>query len=191
MAEISDTELAVKNRAVALLDRMWNDPKEGMSFKKRVKELIPDAKIPELDIVEGATAPILASLEEQKKASKALADRLDNWEQSQKDTKEENALQARLDRAKKQYSFTPDGMLKLIERMKSENSADVEATAAWVASQEKKAKPITDSALMPSALNLFGSNSEDDTWAELNKDPVKWADRELVKMINEFAEEAA
>ncbi len=44
MPEISEADLAVKNRAVALLDKMWNDPKEGMSFKKKVKEIVKRTK---------------------------------------------------------------------------------------------------------------------------------------------------
>lgn len=191
MAEISDADLAVKNRAVALLDKMWNDPKEGMSFKKRVKELVPDAKIPELDIVDSATAPLVAALEEQKKTSKTLADRLDNWEQNQKNSKEEGELQTQLDHIQKQYGFTVDGMQKVVDRMKAKNNPDAESAAAWVASQERKAAPVSNSALMPTALNLYGSNSEDESWAALNKDPVKWADQEMVKMINEFAEQDA
>lgn len=190
MAEISDAELAVKNRAVALLDKLWNDPKEGMSFKRKVKELVPDVKIPELDIVEGATAPLMAEIEEQKKANKTLSDRLDNWEKTQKDGKEEVELQSQLDSIKKAYGFTIDGMQKVIDRMKEKNNPDAESAAAWVASQERKTKPVTDSALMPAALNLYGSNSEDESWADLNKDPIKWADREMVKMINEFNEAA-
>ena len=189
MPEISDADLAVKNRAVALLDKMWNDPKEGMTFKKKVKELVPDARIPELDIVASATGPLLAELEEQKSVSKSLKERLDSWEKTQKDSKDELELQAQLDGVKKTYSFTNDGMQKVIDRMKSKNNPDAEAAAAWVASQERKSKPLTDSALLPSALNLYGSNSSDDSWAELNRDPVGWADKEMVKMLNEFAEQ--
>lgn len=188
MPEISEADLLVKNRAMMLLDKLWNDPKEGMSFKKKVKELVPDAKIPELDIVNNATAPIVAALEEQTKRSKSLEDRLNNWEENQKNGKEEGELQAQLDMIRKSYGFTTDGMQKVIDRMKAKNNPDAESAAAWVASQERKSKPVTDSALMPSALNLYGSNSEDETWAELNKDPRGWADRELVKMINEFNE---
>lgn len=191
MIEISEAELATKNRATALLDRMWNDPKTGMAFKKRVKELIPDAKIPELDIVESATAPLVAALDEQKAANKTLADRLDNWEKAQRDGKEESELQSQLDGIQKKYGFTADGMQKVVTRMKEKNNPDAEATAAWVAAQEKKARPITDSALMPAALNLYGSNSEDDNWAELNKNPRGWADKEILKIMNEFSEAEA
>jgi hypothetical protein len=144
-----------------------------------------------LDIVANVTAPLVAEIEEQKKANKSLADRLDSWETNQKNGKEEAELQGQLDSLKKTYSFTPEGMQRVVDRMKEKNNPDAESAAAWVLAQEKKARPITDSALLPQALNLYGSNSEDENWAELNKDPKGWADRELVKMINEFAEQEA
>ncbi len=191
MAEISDAELAVQRRAVALLDKMITDPKDGLSMKRKIKELVPDAKFPELDIIDTTTAPLIAALDEQKKTSKTLADRLDSWEKSQKDSREEGELQSQLDHIRKQYSFTTEGMQKVIDRMKEKNNPDADSAAAWVAAQERKARPVTDSALLPQALNLYGSNSEDESWKELNKDPIKWADNELVKMINEFAEQDA
>ena len=191
MPEISDAELAAKNRAEALLNRMWNDPKEGMAFKRKVKELVPDAKIPELDIVDSATSPLVAEIEAQKARGNKLEERLNKWEQDQVNSKEENELQSQLDSIKKTYSFTPEGMQKVVDRMKAKNNPDAEAAAAWVASQERKTKPVTDSALLPTALNLYGSNSEDEEWAALNRNPQKWADETLVKMINEFAEQDA
>ena len=193
MAEISDNELAVLRRAEGLLNKMISDPKDGTNTKRQIKALVPEAKFPELEILDSVSAPLTARLSEQEKENKALRDRFDTWEKSQKDSKEENALQARLDRAKNSYGFTSEGMQKLIERMKAENSADVEATAAWVASQERKAKPISDSALMPSALNLYGSNSAsaDIDVVALNKDPQKWADEKMIQMLNEFANQDA
>ena len=191
MPEISEADLAVRNKALALLDKMAADPKDGMAFKKKIRELVPDAKFPELDIVASATTPILEKLEEQTKLSKTLADRLDSWEKNQKDGKEEAELQSQLDRVKKTYSFTPEGMQKLVERMKEKNNPDVEAVATWVAAQERKARPVTDSALMPSALNLYGSKTPDDNWKALNEDPIGWADQEILKVMQEFADAEA
>lgn len=192
MAEISDNELLILRRAENLLNKMISDPKEGMENKRKIKEkYAPDANFPELGIVDSATAPLVAALEEQKKSNKTLADRLDSWEQNQKNTKEEGELQNQLDGIRKQYSFTPDGMQRVIDRMKEKNNPDADSAAAWVAAQERKSRPVTDSALMPSALNLYGSNKEDDDFAELNKDPQGWADRKVVQMLNEFAQSDA
>lgn len=191
MAEISDAELAVKNKAVALLDRMINDPTEGLAVKRKIKQYIPEANFPELGIIDTTTGPLIAELESQKKHAKSLEDRLNNWEQSQKDNKEEVQLQTQLDGIRKQYGFTVDGMQKVIDRMREKNNPDAESAAAWVASQERKAKPLSNSNVFPTALNLYGSNSEDQDWADLNKDPIKWADNQLVAMINEFNEQDA
>lgn len=191
MPEISEAELAVKNKAVELLNRMISDPKEGLDVKRKIKALIPDAKFPELDVIDTVTGPLLNRLAESEKTNKTLADRLDNWEKSQKDTKEESDLQSQLDTVRKQFSFTHEGMEKVIDRMKSKNNPDVESAAAWVAAQERKAAPITNSALMPSALDLYGSNraSDDLDIVALNKDPQGWADQKIVKMLNEFAQQ--
>lgn len=189
--EISEQELAIKNKAVALLDRMISDPKDGLAMKRRIKELVPDANFPELSMIDTASAPLMEKLEAAEKANKTLADRLDSWEQKQNNSREEGELQSQLDGIRKQYGFTAEGMQKVIDRMKAKNNPDAESAAAWVASQERKAKPVTDSALLPSAMNLFGSNTADESWESLNRDPVKWADQELVKMINEFAEQDA
>ena len=191
MPEISDQELAVLKRGQALLDKMWNDPKEGMAFKKKVKGILPDANIPELDIVDTATAPIFEKLEAAEKHSKTLEDRLNKWEQAQTDSKEEAALSVQLETVKKQHGFTVEGMQKVIDRMKEKNNPDVESAAAWVASQERRSKPVTDSVLMPSALNLYGSNKEDADYAELNRDPQGWADKKVVSMLNDFANQDA
>ena len=188
MAEISDAELATKNRAVALLDRMWNDPKEGLAFKKKVKELVPDANIPELSIIDSATAPFAKLLESEKAARESLEARLNAFETSRQNTAEEKALRKELDQVKKQYSFTDEGMEKVIGRMREKSNPDAEAAAAWVAAQERKVH--TSSALMPSALNLYGAKTQDGDWAELNKDPNGWADKEMLKIMNEFADAA-
>lgn len=190
MAEISDQDLAVKNRAVALLDKMISDPKDGLATKRRIKELLPDANFPELNIIDTATSPLLAELEEQKKVSKTLADRLDSWERNQKDSREEGELQSQLDGIRKQYGFTVDGMQKVIDRMKEKNNPDAESAAAWVASQERKAKPITNS-ITAQNMNLYGSNEVDDNWKALNLNPEKWAVGQMEQMLQEFAEQDA
>ena len=193
MPEVSEHELAVLRRAEGLLNNMISDPKEGLNVKRKIKALIPDAKFPELDVIDTVTQPFQARLAEQEKVNKSLADRLDAWETAQTNSKEESALQAQLDSVKKAYSFTSDGMQKVIERMKEKNNPDAESAAAWVARQERKASPVTNSALMPSALNLYGSNktSDDLDVVALNRDPQGWADNKIIEMLNEFSQQDA
>ncbi len=193
MVEISEADLAIKNKAVELLNRMISDPKEGLSVKRKIKALIPEAKFPELDVIDTVTEPLVTRLAESEKTNKSLSDRLDNWEKAQKDSADESALQKQLDNVKKSYGFTDEGLQKVVDRMKTKNNPDAESAAAWVASQERKAKPISDSALLPSSINLYGSNSASDDVdiVALNKDPQGWADKKIVEMLNDFAQQDA
>lgn len=190
MPEISEAQQAIYTKAVSLLDRMISDPKEGLTTKRRIKELMPEAKFPELDIVANATDPLIAEIDESKKANKLLAERLDAWEKNQKDHKEESELQSQLDGIKKQYGFTVDGMQKVLDRMKAKSNPDAESAAAWVAAQERKAAPVKDG-YSASNLNLFGSNEADESWKALNLNPEKWGVNEMEKMLAEYEREAA
>lgn len=191
MAEISDHELAVLRHAEGLLNHMINDPKTGLDTKRQIKTIVPAAHFPELDMIENAAAPFKAKWAAQEEQNKSLEARLSKWETDHLNAKEEGELQSQLDGIKKQYSFTSEGMQKVVDRMKAKNNPDADSAAAWVAAQERKAQPVANSALLPSALNLFGSNEEDESWRALNQDPRKWMDNELVTMINEFAAQEA
>lgn len=191
MPEISDSELAVARKYKAVIDKMWNDPESGLDFKRKVKAIVPDAQIPELDMIDTTVKPIQEQLAKKDEAIKTLTERLDKWEKSHTDEREESELSKTLDAAKSRFKLTEDGMEKVIARMKEKNNPDAEAAAAWVAQMEKKAKPISGASFSPSAINLYGSNSEDDSWKALNQNPEKWFDNEVATMMNEFAQEDA
>jgi hypothetical protein len=190
MPEISDTELVVLQRGKQLLDRLWNDPEEGMAFKEKVRKIIPNASIPELDIVKTATKPLTERLSRQEEENKALKDRLDKWEQRSKDSDEETKISQMLEEVRSKFHFTDAGMEKVVSRMREKSNPDAEAAAAWVASQEKKAKPIT-TGISSSNLNLYGSNKEEESYKELNLNPEKWAVEQMEQMMNEFSEQDA
>jgi hypothetical protein len=162
-----------------------------LNFKRKVKELVPDARIPELDMIDTTVKPFEEKLAKQAKDNEALTARLDAIEKSKKDGDEESALVKSLDSARKKFHLTDEGFDKAITRMKEMNNPDAEAAAAWVASQEKKAKPVGSSSFAPSALNLFGSNKVDDTLADLHRDPIAWQDATIQTMLDEFAAQDA
>lgn len=191
MPEISENELALHGKYQHLYNKLWNDPKEGLNFKRKVKELMPDAQIPELDMIDTTVKPFEEKMGKISEENKLLRDRLDAIETSKQNEKEESALVKSLDSARKKFHLTDDGFDKAIARMKEMNNPDAESAAAWVASQEKKAKAVSASSFAPSALNLFGSNQIDESLSDLHKDPQGWQDREIAKMLNEFAEAEA
>lgn len=189
--EISEAEDALRKKYEHLYNRLWNDPKEGLNFKRKVKELVPDAQIPELDMIDTTVRPFEEKLAKQAKDNEALVARLDAIEKAKKDGDDESALVKSLDSARKKFSLTDEGFDKAITRMKEMNNPDAEAAAAWVASQEKKAKPVGSSSFAPAALNLYGSNKVDDTLADLHRDPVAWQDSTIQTMLDEFAAQDA
>lgn len=191
MPEISDAQLELANKYQTLYNKLWNDPKEGLAFKRKVKELVPEAQIPELDMIDTTVKPFEEKMAKQAEENKALKDRLDNIEKRSKDEKEESDLVKSLDSARKKFHLTDEGFDKAVARMKEMNNPDAEAAAAWVASQEKKARPVGSSSFAPSALNLYGSNKVDESMADLHRDPIAWQDATIQTMLDEFAAQEA
>lgn len=191
MPEISDAQLELANKYQSLYNKLWNDPKEGLAFKRKVKELVPEAQIPELDMIDTTVKPFEEKMAKQAEENKALKDRLDNIEKRSKDEKEESDLVKSLDSARKKFHLTDEGFDKAVARMKEMNNPDAEAAAAWVASQEKKARPVGSSSFAPSALNLYGSNKVDESMADLHRDPIAWQDATIQTMLDEFAAQEA
>ena len=190
MLEISKSEYDVLVKARGLLDTLWNDPKEGLEFKRKVKNVLPSARIPELDILETATKPLNDRLSASEESSKKLEERLEKFESERRDEKEETELVRSLESAKKKFSLTEDGMSKAVARMREMKNPDAESAAAWVAAQEKKAAPVAKSNYAPQSLNLYGAGKEDDMWADLNKDPIGYFDKKTAEILNEFADAA-
>lgn len=189
--EISEAEDALRKKYEHLYNKLWNDPKEGLNFKRKVKELVPEAQIPELDMIDVTVKPFEEKLGKALEANDALRARLDAIEKAKKDGDEESALVKSLDSARKKFHLTDEGFDKAVSRMKEMNNPDAEAAAAWVASQEKKAKPVGGSNFAPSALNLYGAGKVSDDWSELHKDPVAWQDATIQTMLDEFAAQEA
>jgi hypothetical protein len=191
MPEISQAELDLLQKSKKLLDQFWNDPEEGLAFKRKMKKFMPDASIPELEVADSVVKPLTEQLARQADENKALRERLDGWEKKQKDSQEESDLAKSLETVKSKFHFTDEGMNKVIARMKEKSNPDAEAAAAWVASQEKKAAPIQGSGLSHTNLNLYGSNEADESWKDLNMNPEKWMVKEAEKIMGEFAEQEA
>jgi hypothetical protein len=176
--EVSKSDLAVLQQAKALLDGLWNNTTHGNKFKKLLKESNPNLRIPEIDIAEEAQKPVVEKLTEQEKELKSLKDEMAADKKKRQEEKEENDLQKELEEVKGKYSLTPEGMEKVINRMKEKKSYDPEAAAAWVVSQMPKAKPADSGSKfgLPGKMDLYGTAKQDKDWADLHKDPLEYFD---------------
>lgn len=184
MVEVSENDYENLKQAKALMESLWNSKTTGQKFKRVLKEHNPNFSIPEIDVVDEARKPIDEKLTAHEKTIEALQKRLDERESKEKDEKEQTDLKKEIEDVRKKFGLTDEGFDKMINRMKEKKSYDPEAAASWVKSQEPKSKLASESKLgLPGKIDLYGSNSKDEAWADLNRDPMGFFDKEAERIF--------
>ncbi len=189
MVEINARDLAELQRFAQsgkVAEQVWNDPTHGMELKALVKKAIPDANIPELDVLNQTNRvrdEAFAKVDEMAAKLAKFEEENNKRLEEQKVQSEEAKFTAKLEAVRKSKNFTDEGMKKVIDRMKEHNNPDVESAAAWVLSQEPKHP--TQSAYAPQAMDMFGSNSGAKEFEELNRNPVGYFDRVCAEILND------
>lgn len=187
--EVSARDYADLQRFAAsgrIAEKVWNDPTHGMRLKALTKEVFPEANIPELDVLNQTNKVREEAFAEVASMRKDLAEmREENKKrlEEEKNQREEASFTQKLETVRKKYNFTDEGMKKVIERMTAHNNPDVEAAAALVLSQEPKHP--TQSSYAPQTMDLYGSNSGDKKWEELNRNPMAFFDKEVLDILND------
>ncbi len=180
MAEATEAQV----RALAALEKLWNDGEVGATVQKKIKEIYPDAKTND-DVFGPVVAPLraeneklaakLAKIEEERAAERKLAE-----ESSMK-----RSLDESLTKARQAYNLTDEGFDKMVARMKETgNYSDADAAAAWVASKTPPA-PVAGPSWKPQSMNLFGSKKYDEALAELHRDPGEYMDSQLQQFVSD------
>jgi len=179
----------------SMMDGAWDNKDTGAAFRKILKQVNPDLKIPD-ELAESAIAPVKTEIEDTRKQVKGLAERLDKFLSENKDEKDTAALRKDLADAQKKYGLDEEGMTKVMQRMKDKNNPDVEAAAAFIAASAPKPQPLADHGLNSVGADLFGTTRKEDDYAELHTggDPFKpggWFDKQAIKIMNEPTDQAA
>ena len=171
MAEISDSELATLRASMALLKSL--ETKGGTKFFKAVKEILPDMKIPEVDLA----APIEQSIAE-------LNKRFDGFEKHLKDAgSEANRIEKRA--ALKAEGWTDEGLTKVEEMMKKDGIGSYDAAAALFEKRNPKPKAIP-AGRTSGRWDWHKEGDKDESVKALFADPESWAENETVKILDEF-----
>lgn len=197
MTEIDQANLDTLTKVNALFNELLDGKDTGLHVKKMIKQIHPDAKIRDLDLIEAVTAPYDAKLAAATAQMEALQRSIDEDRQSRENEKAETALRSSLARIRKDYGFTDEGMSKVIELAKDRNLAhDMEAAAALVKQAMPKAAPTSArSSLLPQRLDIFGmqspGDSVDEKWKQLHTQPWAFLEDECIRVIDEFNAEAA
>jgi hypothetical protein len=173
-------------RALGLLNKMADHPESGITFKKMAKAVDKTLQFTDLDMAEKIQAPVLEKLTAAETRLAAMEAEREADKLAREQEKQVRGLTDDVDKAVKQYGLTEEGRQKMTVRMQEKGNLDAEAAAAWVAAQAPKAKPSeSNGGFAPAALNLFGSAEKDESMELLHRDPQRWQDAEVAKMIDE------
>jgi hypothetical protein len=173
-------------RALGLLNKMADHPESGISFKKMAKAVDKTLQFTDLDMAERIQAPVLEKLTAAETQLAEIKSEREAEKLAREQEKQVRSLTDDVDKAVKQYGLTDEGRQKMTVRMQEKGNLDAEAAAAWVAAQAPKAKPNEGTGqFAPSAMNLYGSAEKDENFELLNRDPVKWQDAEIAKILAE------
>lgn len=180
MAEATEAQI----RALAALEKLWNDGEVGSTVQKKIKEIFPDAKTND-DVFGPVVAPLRA---ENEKLAAKLA-KIEEERAAERKEREESSMKRSLDEAltsaRQKFNLTEEGFDKMVARMKETgNYGDAEAAAAWVASKTPPA-PAAGPSWKPQSMNLFGSKKFDEALAELHRDPQEYMDNQLAMFVSD------
>jgi hypothetical protein len=192
--EISSSDLAAYKRAMALLDKLTGDKDTGLNIQRKLKEIDPTLNLPGIDLGDAVVKPLKEELTStQEKLNNLIAER-EAERKAAEDSRVENGLRDSIGRAQTKYKLTPETTDKLVKFMQEKGVADAEVAApAFLETLPKPPAPIKPNSYTPMTANLFGTGDDrgsDENIAALHKDPVKWFDAEVAKIMNE-ADQAA
>ncbi len=193
--EISASDLALYRKAVGLLNQLTTDKTSGMQVQRKLKEFDPSLNLPGIDVGDAVVAPIREELSATQAQIKALQDERAAEKLEAKNSQMERGLRDSIGRAQAKYKLSQEATDNLVKFMHDKGVADAEIAApAYLETLPKPPAPIKPNAFAPQHSHLFGTGDDrgsDENIAALHRDPVKWFDSEVMKILNEGASHAA
>lgn len=171
---ISDEEdryLQDRRNVADFVESIYNDPQLNKDAKRLIKRKFPNLSIPDLDLEDQFNK----RLADEKHAKEAEA-------KAAREKKEDEEFQAERRRVKKEYGFTDEAMKTLEKLMYDKKIGDYDVAASYMAAKEPKASE-------PQNESRFWRHEQQEGFADIAKDPEKWAEKEIVRAIR--ADEAA
>jgi hypothetical protein len=183
MAEVT----AEHERALALVNDLWNDADVGMKLQEKAK-----AKFGDIRTTRDTYAPLEAEFERKFAMQEKQIETMREERAAETKAREERAadrqkksFEDQIAHARNEYNLTDEGFDKMVARMKeTSNYTDPSAAAAWVASKTPPV-PVAGPSFGPQDMNLFGSSQYDEKLAALHKDPIRYMDSELTEFTRD------
>ena len=181
LIEVEEGEYNSSNAARQLLDKFANNPKLRPKLLGLIKELNPDAPIPEID----STTPIRAELDAFRNEIgnsvgelKALLE-TDNRKRQIEDT----ILSER--RKLRKAGWDDDGIAKVENLMESRGLVDYEAAAALVEKQMPKPAAMESGDILDHGWNISTPDENDTDHKLLLNNPLAFQKQEIRKFLAE------
>lgn len=172
MPEISDSDLAIYQRSLALLQRLNEKPDARRALQSLVKQHVNKDVVTDEDVA----APFVEQIRNE---IKPLVEFKADLEKREKDWQSGEQLRTLKDRG-----FTPEGIDK-IKAFSSEHSIPNLVDAADLYEARKPPEPVAPKSITPPAWNFSSAESDDDKLLLSNEDV--WADKMAGKILGEAA----
>lgn len=190
--EVDQGEYEASRRAQSLLNALLEDPRHGLDVKKIVKAKFPEARIPDLELINQVKAPYDEALVTMRAENEALRKMIEEDRSARAVKEAEGNMRSSLDSIRTKYGFTDEGVKQVVETMRERNLAhDPEAAAALVQSRMPKPKPASArSSLLAPNLDIYGMQSAkaDERYEKLHSRPWDFFNDECVSVFDEHAE---
>lgn len=186
---LSAADHRVLMKTFETFNKLWDHPQHGRGVKLAAREIEPTMRIPELDVLEPAIAPLKAELEEKTKALDELRASFETDKAERALERDTRKLQTDIDAATRKYRLTPDGRNEMLEIIKRGEASTAESAAALIVANLEPAAPVqSGSNFGPVNANVLGIDGESDDAdvRSLHRDPMKWLDSAVPRIINEL-----
>ena len=192
MPEITQAQLDVLTRNSKLLESLTGDKDVGIATQKKLQQIDPSLRFPNLEISETVTAPLRAELNDTKAALKRIEDERKAEREAAANAAAESKVRDSISRAQAKHKLSQEATDNLLKFMTDKGIADAEIAApAFLETLPKPPAPIAPSAYTPQYAQLFGTGDNmgsDENIASLHRDPVKWFDQEVGRIMAEPTE---
>jgi len=179
MPELTEQQLQAFQNASALLRQLYNDPEDGMAFKKLLKKKFPKAAIPEVDAANHYVAPITARMDGLEKTIKDFMDAFGG-------KAAEFELDKKIDAATQRFKLTTQGVADLRKLMKERAIADPEVAAGFLVASAPPA-PVEPSGYTGKRWDFMRAEGDEakENMKSLLDDPDGWLEQVVPQIINE------
>ena len=173
MAEISDSDLLVYQRAMSVLQTL--DNKGGLDFKRLLKKTIPELSVPEID----AAAPHVERID-------SLEKKFDDYLQTNKNTEIENKIRDDIEYLRK-AGYQDEG-IERIKKLALERKIPSMMDAATVFEKQNPPIQAKQSGFTPGRWDFDKFDEQSERETELFNDPDAFFDHEAERVLKEFKE---